>query len=120
MIQSEEHVLRIKETVKLKLEHAMKKHGPGLVNSWFAELCNAWMLQNYYVVVEFEVASGVDTHVDDAVATSSMVAAIDFKPEISVSELNDEEARKRPKLVLSKVQTHTTSRIYKQEWAKRH
>ena len=69
------------------------------------------MLQNYYAVVVSEVASGVKTHVDDAVATSSMVAAIDFKPEISVSELNDEEARTRAKLVLSKVQTHHISRI---------
>ena len=111
MVQSEEQVLRIKETVKLKLEHEMQKYSPGLVKSCFAELRNAWMLQNYYAVVESEVASGVNINLDDAVATSSMVAAIDLKPDISVSELNDDEARKRAKLVLSKVQTHHISRI---------
>ena len=84
----------------------MKKYSPGLVKSCFAELRNVWMLQNYYAIVESEVASGVNTHLHDAVATSSMVAAIDFKPEIYVSEVNDEEARERAKLVFSKVQTH--------------
>ena len=84
----------------------MKKYSSGLVKSRFAELRNVWMLQKYYAIIESEVASGVYTNLHDAVATSSMVAAIDFKPEIYVSEVNDEEARERAKLVFSKVQTH--------------
>ena len=89
----------------------MKKVSPELVKSCFAELRYAWMLQHYYAVVESEVANGVNTSFDDAVTTSPMVAAMDFKPEISVSELNDEEARTRAELVLSKLQAHHISRI---------
>ena len=96
----------------------MKRYSPGLVKSCFAELRNAWMLQNYFAVVESEVASGVNANLDDAVATSSIVAAIGFKPEISVSELNNEEAGKVQSLCFQKCK-RTISRVYKQKW-KRH
>ena len=47
MVQSKEQAERIKETVTLKLDHEMKTSSTGLVKSCFAELRNAWMLQNY-------------------------------------------------------------------------
>ena len=87
MVQSQEQVLRMKENVKMMLEYDTRKVSPELNKSCVDELHN-----RYDAVVESEVTNGANTSFDDAVATSSKVAAIYFKQELSVSEVNDEEA----------------------------
>ena len=111
LVQSEHQVLRIKEAVSVKVNAALQSVGPAMLELCSSELRHAWMLQNYFAVVEHVVKDGMSESLRGAVIAPLPVAAVDFKPEISVAELPDDAARLHATQVLSKLQKHHVLRI---------